>query len=206
MEAAMKLARWKFLHLATGAVVLPAVIAKALTYPTRPLTMIAPFALGGSRDVGGRVLTERMRKSLGQPIIIENLAGVHRSIGVDRAARARPDGYTPDLGFLGIHVLNGAFYLLPYDVLNDFAAISLLFTAPFVIFAKRTMPAKDLLQLIARLKVNSDQASMGTGTPGVRALMAFFQKETGTHFTVARYRRFSAMAAVPESGLLGGVQ
>ena len=91
----MKLARRKFLRLAAGAVALPAIsrVAKAQAYPSRPITVIVPYAAGGATDVLGRVLAERMRGSLGQPIIIENVAGADGNIGTGRAARARPDGY-----------------------------------------------------------------------------------------------------------------
>jgi tripartite-type tricarboxylate transporter receptor subunit TctC len=186
----MKLLRRQFLQLAASAVALPALSrgANAQAYPTRPITMIVPFPAGGSGDAIGRVLAERMKAALGQAIITENVGGADGSIGVGRAARARPDGYTINLGFLGTHVLNGAFYSLPYDVLNDFAPISLLFTAPFVIFAKRDMPAKDFQQLIAWLKANPDKASMEIGTLSVHVLAAFFQMETGTRFTVVPYR------------------
>jgi tripartite-type tricarboxylate transporter receptor subunit TctC len=152
----MNLARRKFLHLAVAAAAFPSVshIARAETYPARPITMIVPFAAGGPADVTARVLAERMRGSLGQPIIIENVTGADGSIGVGRAARARPDGYTIVLGTMDTHVLNGAFYSLPYDVLNDFAPISPLVTTPLVLFARKAMPAEDLKELIAWLKAS----------------------------------------------------
>ena len=111
----MKLPRRRFLHLAVGAAALPAVsrFAWAQAYPTRPITIIVPSLSGTSGDAVARVLAERMRRSLGQPIIIENVGGAGGSIGTGRAARARPDGYTIDLGVLSTHVLNGAFYSLP---------------------------------------------------------------------------------------------
>ena len=105
-----------------------------------------------------------------------------------RAARARPDGYTIDFGSFGTHVLNGAFYSLPYDVLNDFAPISPLVTIPLVLFARKTMPANDLNELIAWLKANPDKASAGISAGGFRLLTAFFQKETGTQFALVPYR------------------
>jgi tripartite-type tricarboxylate transporter receptor subunit TctC len=187
----MKLARRNFLHLAAGAVALPAVpsIAGAQTYPTRPITMIVPAAAGGgASDVTGRMVAERMRKSLGQPIIIENVGGADGSIGVGRTARARPDGYTIDVGYIGNHVLNGAVYPLPYDVLNDFAPISPLVTTPAVLFVRKDMPAKDLKELIAWLKANPNKASAGVTALGGRLLFAFFQKETGTKFALVPYR------------------
>src|SRR6266436_5419911 len=117
----MRLLRRQFLHLAAGAASLPVMsrIAEAQTYPTRPITMIVPFAPGGPSDVAGRVLAGRMKDALGQPVIIENVAGANGSIAVGRSARARPDGYTIDLGTLGTHVFTGALYSLPYDVRSE---------------------------------------------------------------------------------------
>jgi tripartite-type tricarboxylate transporter receptor subunit TctC len=131
----MKFARRKFLHLAAGAAALPAAsrIARAQTYPIRPINLIVPFAPGGASDVVGRVLAERMRRSLGQPIIIENTTGAEGSIGASRVARAKPDGYTICLGSISTHVLNGALYSLQYDVLNDFAPVSPLVKYPAVL-------------------------------------------------------------------------
>jgi tripartite-type tricarboxylate transporter receptor subunit TctC len=150
--------------------------------------MIVPFAAGGTTDVIGRVLAERMRTSLGRPIIIENVGGADGSIGLGRVARGRPDGYTIDLGALGQHVLNGAFYSLPYDVLNDFAPISALVRSPFFLYARRTMPAKDLEELVTWLKTNPKQLSVGIVSLGSRLVSAFFEKETGTHLVLVPYR------------------
>jgi tripartite-type tricarboxylate transporter receptor subunit TctC len=155
----MSIPRRRFMELAAGAAAVPAFSreASAQAYPTRPITMIVPQDAGGSLDVTGRIVAERMRVSLGQPIIIENVSGADGSIGVGRAARARPDGYTMNVGSISTHVLNGAFYSLQYDVLNDFAPVSPLVTAPHVLYAKITMPARDLVELIAWLKANSSQ-------------------------------------------------
>src|SRR5271155_2739150 len=129
----MKLTRQTFLQFAGAIATAPAFtrVATAQAYPTRPITMIVPGAAGGPLDVTGRVVAERMSGSLGQPIIIENVGGADGSIGAGRAARARPDGYTIDFGFMGTHVLNGALYSLQYDVVNDFAPISPLGSNPF---------------------------------------------------------------------------
>jgi tripartite-type tricarboxylate transporter receptor subunit TctC len=99
--------------------------------------MIVPFAAGGGADAVGRVVLERMRGVIGQPIIIENVVGADGSIGVGRAALARPDGYTIVLGNLPTHVLNGAFYSLQYDVLNDFAPVTPLITNPIALFSRK---------------------------------------------------------------------
>jgi tripartite-type tricarboxylate transporter receptor subunit TctC len=186
----MKLARRNFLHLAAGTVALPVVsrVAKAQTYPMRPITMIVSFVPGGFNDAIARVMAERMRRSLGQSIIIENVGGAAGSIGAGRAARAKPDGYTIDIGNSNTHVLNGAFYSLPYDVLNDFSPISPLATAPSLLLAATTIPARDLKGLIAWLMANPNKASIGIVTVGYRLVAAFFQKETRTQFNLIPYR------------------
>ncbi len=186
----MKLARRHLVRLAAGAAALPVMsrIARTQTYPIRPITMIVPFAAGGTTDVLARVLAERMRSVLGQPLIIENVGGADGSIGTGRAARANPDGHTIELGFLGTHVLNGAFYSLPYDVLNDFAPISPLVMFPEILFARKTMPARDLRELITWLKANPRQASAGIQTAGIRLVTEFFQKQTGAKLNFVPYR------------------
>lgn len=186
----MKPPRRQFLHLAVGAATLSALstIARAQSYPSRPITMIVPFPPGGGTDVIARILAERMREPLGQRVIIENIGGADGSIGVGRTARAQPDGYTICLGFDGTHVLNGAFYSLPYDVLNDFVPISPLATGSIVLAARKTMPAEDLSELIAWLNAHPNQASAGLNNLTFRLLAARLQKQTGTQFTIVPYR------------------
>jgi tripartite-type tricarboxylate transporter receptor subunit TctC len=110
----MKLPRRRFLHLAAGAAALPALspMARAQTYPSRPITVVVPFPAGGSTDAVGRIVAERMRVSLGQAVVIENVGGAGGSIGVGRVARATPDGYTLDIGQWDTHVANGATFAL----------------------------------------------------------------------------------------------
>ncbi len=186
----MKLPRRQFLQLAASAAALPAVspMAWAQTYPTRPITMIVPYAAGGMTDVVGRVVAERMGKSLGHPIIIENVSGADGNIAVGRTTRARPDGYTIDLGSLTTHVLNGAFYSLPYNVLNDFAPVSPVGMAARVLFARKTMPANDLSELIDWLKASPNKASAGNSSVEIRLLSALFQQQTRTQFALVPYR------------------
>ena len=152
----MKFPRRQFVRLAAGAAALPVIsrVASAQAYPSRPITMIVPIAAGSSLDVVGRVIAERMTKSLGKSIIIENVSGADGSIGLTRAARARPDGYVLSLATMSTFVMNGAFYSLPYDVFNDFAPISPLAVLPLVLVASKTMAASDLNELIAWLKAN----------------------------------------------------
>jgi tripartite-type tricarboxylate transporter receptor subunit TctC len=160
--------------------------------------MIVPLPAGSALDTIGRLLAERIRRSLGQPVIIENVTGADGGFGTGRAVHARPDGYTIDLGYQGPNMLNGAFYSLSYDVLNDFAPISPLATTPAVFYARKTMPGKDLNELIAWLKANPNKASLGIYGVAGRLLSAFFQKDTGTKFTLVPYR------GVPIQDLMAG--
>jgi tripartite-type tricarboxylate transporter receptor subunit TctC len=186
----MKLQRRQFLYLTAGAAAVPLVscIVRAQTYPSRPITMIVPLAPGGGIDVTGRVLADRMRRSLGQPVIIENITGADGNIATARAVRARADGYTIQIGFVSTHALNGAFYSLSYDVLNDFAPISPIVTFSGVYFGRKTLPANDLQELIAWLKANPTKASAGIYSVGGRLISAHFQRETKTQFTLIPYR------------------
>jgi tripartite-type tricarboxylate transporter receptor subunit TctC len=151
--------------------------------------MIVSIAAGGATDASARIVAEGMRKSLGQPIIIENVSGADGSIGAGRVARARPDGYTIDFGFVGNHVLNGALYSLQYDLSNDFAPISPLVAGSFILFARRTMPANSLPELIGWLKVNPNKASAAIFSPGSRLVTALFRKQIGAQFSLVPYRR-----------------
>ena len=186
------LARRRFLSLAGAALATTAVplVVSAQTYPSRPITLIVPSAAGGPSDTLTRILTERMRSSLGQPIIIENQGTAGGSIAVGRVARAAPDGYTISIGQFGNYVLNGAIYPLPYDLLMDFELVALLASNPQVIVSKNAMPAQDLQGLISWLKQNPDKAAQGTAGAGSPAHIAgvYLQSITGTRFQFVPYR------------------
>ena len=115
----MKLCRRRLLRLGAGAAALPLVssLAWAQAYPSRAITIIVPYAVGGAADVIARLLAQRMRQLLGQPVIVENVTGAGGTIAVGRVARAAPDGYTLSLGNNGSHVVTGAIYALHYDFL-----------------------------------------------------------------------------------------
>ena len=176
--------------------------AEAQPYPSRPITMVAPFAAGAPVDTVGRFMAERMRTSLGQPVIVENVSGAGGSLGAGRVARAAADGYTISVGNFSSHVLNGAIYALQYDVLKDFEPVALLASNPQLITSKNGVPAKDLKGLIAWLKANPDKASAGTGGVGGVSHVAgvFFQKETGTRFQFVPYRGTN----LAQQDLIGG--
>jgi tripartite-type tricarboxylate transporter receptor subunit TctC len=180
------------LPLAAGAAVLPAALRKAAAqaFPTRPITMVVPFPAAGPADVLARVLSERMRASLGQSVIVENLGGAAGSIAVGRVARAAPDGYTVVLGNLGTHVFNGAIYPLGYDLVNDFEAVALLPSNNQLIIASNATPANNLQELIAWVKSNSDKVTCGTAGPGSPSHIAaaYFQNTIGARFQLVPYR------------------
>jgi len=189
----MKLPRRNFLHLAAGAAALPVVprFALAQAYPTRPITVIVPFAAGGPTDAVGRLLAERMRGALGQSVTVENSSGAAGTIGVGRVARAVPDGYTLSLGIWGTHVVNGAIYTLQYDIVKDFEPVALISReSSTIIIAKKTTPAKDLRELIEWLKVSHGRPLFGTGGVGSPGHIGgvLFQNLTGAPFQFVHYR------------------
>jgi tripartite-type tricarboxylate transporter receptor subunit TctC len=169
---------------------LPAGSAKAQDYPSRPITLVVPFAAGGGTDTIARILAERIRVSLGQPVIVDNTSGANGTIGVGRVARAAPDGHAISIGNWTTHVANGAIYSLQYDLLKDFEPVALISTTSWLIMAKKAMPANDLNGFIAWLKTNPGRASAGTAGIGsgehVSGLL--FQSMTGTHFQFVPYR------------------
>ena len=181
--------RMPFTFIATlAAAALGAGAATAQVYPSRPITMVVPFPPGGSTDVLGRILAERMKVSLGQSVIIENVGGAAGVLGVGRVARAAPDGYTIDVGQWDTHVANGALYSLSYDLLKDFEPITLLSTNPYLLLGRKAMPADDLKALIAWLKANPDEATQGIQTAGAQVAGVYLQKETGTRLRFVPYR------------------
>jgi tripartite-type tricarboxylate transporter receptor subunit TctC len=188
----VKLPRRQFLHLATGAVALPAIsrIASAQAYPVRPITMVVPYAAGGPLDAIARVMVERMRISLGQPIVIENATGAGGTIGVIRVVRAAPDGYTISFGNWASHAVLGATYQLPFDLLKDLEPVALLPENPFLVVTKKSVPANNLKELFAWLKANQDKVSVGTSGVGGGSHIAgvFLQNIVGAHFQFVPYR------------------
>jgi tripartite-type tricarboxylate transporter receptor subunit TctC len=165
--------------------------AGAQTYPVRSVTMIVPFAAGGSNDTIGRIMAERMRAPLGQAVIVENVVGANGTVGIARAARAAPDGYTLSMGGFNSHVVSSAVYTLGYDALRDFEPVALISSSGGgLIVARKSMPANDLQGLIAWLKANPDTASAGNPGAGssVQLSAILFQTMTGTRFQHVPYR------------------
>ena len=162
----------------------------AQAYPSRPITIVVPFPAGGSIDTVARVIGERMKSSLGQAVVVENTTGAGGSIGARRVARAVPDGYTLGIGNLSTHVINGATYVLDYDVVRDFVPVSLLTTEPMILAARKTVPAVDLKELVVWLKANPDKATAAVGGTGdiTQITDLLFQNETATRFRLVPYK------------------
>jgi len=164
--------------------------AAAQTYPNRPVTIIVPFAAGGPSDALARIMGERMKATLGQPFVVENVTCAAGSIGVGRAVRSAPDGYTISYGHLGTHVANGAIYSLPYDMLTDLAPVVLLPSNPMVVVSKPTLPAKTLKEVLAWLKANQATATAGTAGAGSGSHIAgvYLESLTGLRLQYVPYR------------------
>jgi tripartite-type tricarboxylate transporter receptor subunit TctC len=162
----------------------------AQAYPTRPINMIVPFPAGGATDTLARFLAEQMRPILGQPIVIENVAGAAGTLGVARAVRSVADGYALSIGTSSTHMLTGGLYHLQFDLFADLEPVILIGAEPLLIIGRKNLPANDLKSLIAYLKANPDGASVGIAGVGATGHLTgiSFQKETGTRFTFVPYR------------------
>ncbi|QPF81958.1 tripartite tricarboxylate transporter substrate binding protein BugD [Bradyrhizobium genosp. L] len=162
----------------------------AETYPSHPITIIVPFAAGGPSDAMARILGERMKQSLGEVLLIENVTGAGGSIGVGRAVRSAPDGYTISFGHLGTHVANGAIYKLGYDLVEDLEPVVLLPSNPMIIVSKNAVPAKSLKELLAWLKSRPQPPTAGTAGAGSGSHIAglYFESVTGIKLQYVPYR------------------
>ena len=167
------------------------VSASPQSYPSRPITVVVGVPAGSVTDVFTRVLAERMKSTLGQSLIVENITGAGGTIGTARAARAAPDGYTLSVGNVGTHVVSPATYPnIQYHPLNDFEPIAIFVTSPYWLVAKKALPPKDLTELITWLKANPDKASVAmVGTGGIDQIVGtHFQQQIGTRFQFVPYR------------------
>jgi tripartite-type tricarboxylate transporter receptor subunit TctC len=162
--------------------------ARAQAYPARPITVIVPFAAGGPTDLVARVIADKMQSALGQPIIIENVAGAGGSIAATRVARSAPDGYTLEVGNNGSNLLIGAMYPLPVDIVADFAPVAEISVNPQIIVSKNAVPAKNLKELLAWLAANQNSVSIGIGGSVAEVSVVNFENMTGMKFQHVPYR------------------
>ena len=167
---------------ATGAV--------AQAYPARPVSIVVAFSAGGPTDSIARIVAARMTGALGQTVVVENTTGAGGTIGVGRVVKAAPDGYLLGIGHIGTHVVNGAIYQLPYDLLTDLEPVAMIATNPQILVGKNAIPAKTLKELLVWVKANQDKAAIGTGGAGTPAHVsaAHFQTVTGTTPQIVHYR------------------
>ena len=164
--------------------------ALAENFPSHPITIIVPFSAGGPSDAMARVLAERMKATLGEALLIENVTGAGGSIGVGRAVRSPPDGYTISFGHLGTHVANGAIYKLGYDLVTDLEPVVLLPSNPMIVVSTNAVPAKSLKELIEWLKARPAPATAGTAGAGSGSHIAglYFENVTGIKLQYVPYR------------------
>ncbi len=188
----MQVSRRNLIQLASGAAAagLHPSLVLAADYPTRPVTVIVPFAAGGATDALARVLADPIGRALGQTVVVEDLTGAAGAIGVGKVAHSPPDGYTLCIGTLTTNVLIGGLYKLDFDVLNDLVPIAELAYEPLLICVKNSLPVHNLKELIAWLKANPGKASVGIPGIGSTGNLAgiSFQKATGTTFQFVPYR------------------
>ena len=163
-------------------------VAFAQSYPTRPVTIVVPFSAGGPTDTIARIMAERMTKTLGQTVVVEDITGAGGNIGVGRVVRAAPDGYMISIGHIGPHVINGAMYKLEYDLLKDLAPVGMFVTNPQIVVSKNGLPSKDLKSLIEYAR--NTPISIATGGAGTPSHISgvYFQKLTGGAAQIVHYR------------------
>ena len=164
--------------------------ARADSYPSHPITFGVPFSAGGPTDSMARIMADRMKTTLGESLLIENVTGAGGSIGVGRVVRAAPDGYTVSIGHLGTHVANGAIYKLGYDLVTDFEPVVLLPSNPMVFVSTNAVPAKSLGELLAWMKAKPSPPTAGTAGAGSASHVAglYFESVTGIKLQFVPYR------------------
>jgi tripartite-type tricarboxylate transporter receptor subunit TctC len=178
------------LLLALGVAIAGAAPAHAQGFPSKQITMVVPFPAGGGSDILARVVAEGMRKSLGQPVIVENVGGAGGTIGTARVVRSPPDGYTIGFGQWTSHVGSGALFPITYDLLKDLAPVARLTTAVLWLVGRGDLPPNNLKELIAWLKANPEKATaatIGAGS-GTQLCLVYLQQNTGTKFQLVPYR------------------
>ena len=164
--------------------------ASAQSYPSRPITVIVPFPAGGPTDTLARIFAEYAKGTLGQPVVVENVAGAGASIGIGRAVASPPDGYTLSLGNWTSHVGAGAIYPVNWHILNDLAPVAKLPVSTLMIVGKNDLPAKDIRELIAWMKANPGKASIanvGAGS-GAHVCSVYFNEKVGVSGTFVPYK------------------
>jgi len=164
--------------------------AAAQTFPSKQITIVVPFTAGGPTDTLARILAERMSRSLGQTVIVDNTTGAAGTIGVGRVVRAAPDGYTIGIGHWSTHVVNPAIYPLTFNILDDLEPLAFIATNPQVLVSRKDFPANDVAGLIAYAKANPDKVTAGTAGVGAASHIGglYFEEKTGAKVRFIPYR------------------
>lgn len=180
----------RMLRRAAALFALAATAAVAQPYPHRPVTVVVPFSAGGPTDTIARMMAERMQRSLGQAVVVENTVGAGGTIANNRVMQAAPDGYTIAIGHLGTHVLAPAVQGLNVDYVNGFEPIAMIATNPQVLVSKNDLPVKDLKQLVAYVKANPGKVSSATGGAGTPShiMAVYFGNEVGAPLNIVHYK------------------
>src|SRR5262245_2851571 len=182
----------RFLAAISAALTLTVGSAAAQTYPSRPVTLIVPFAAGGPTDIVARIAGEYFSKALGQQFIVENIAGAGGTTGITRAAQAKPDGYTIAMGHMGTHGAAPALYPnIKYDPSKDFEPIGLVAGTPILIVTRKDFPAADLKEFVAKAKDTStrlSQAHAGVGSVSFTTCTLLTSLLGVKHHRVVAYR------------------
>ena len=174
----------------------------AQPWPARSISIVVPFSAGGPTDTLARIISEPMRRFLGQTVVVDNVTGAGGTIGVGRVARATPDGYTVSIGHWGTHVVNGAYYDLNYDLLKDFEPVGMFADNPQMVVSNNAVPAKNLKELVTWIKGSPDKVKFGTGGIGGASHMSgiYFMNRLGMKTEYIAYRGGAPAIAA----LLGG--
>jgi tripartite-type tricarboxylate transporter receptor subunit TctC len=162
-------------------------LASAQSWPTRPITLVVPFPPGGSTDTAARIIGEAMRASLGQPVVVENVGGAGGTIGVQRVARAAPDGYTIDIGQWDTHV-GAIIYPINFDLQKDFAPIGLMSVNPQLLIARKGFPADDLKGLVSYMRANPGKATFVDQNAAAKLTGILMMQATGTEVQFIPFR------------------
>jgi len=164
--------------------------AFAQAYPTRPITVVVPFPAGGPSDVIARIVAESMSKALGQQMVIENVGGAGGTIGINRAAKARPDGYTLLLYHIGMATSPALYRKLQYDTLNDFDYIGQVADVPMMLIAKKTTAATTFREFLPYAKANKDKLTYANAGLGSASYLCgiLFMSAIDANFTMVPYK------------------
>src|SRR3978361_89654 len=176
--------------------------ANAQNYPSRPITLVVPFPPGGSTDAAARIMAERMRVTLGQPIVIENVGGAGGSIGVGRVALAAPDGYTIDIGQWDTHV-GSIIYKLNYDLEKHSEPIGLISNNPQLMVAKNDLPANNLAELVTWMTANPGRINFVNQNAAANVSGVLFENLTKQKVQFIPYRGAGPAMTALISGPVG---